>query len=137
MAKLNIRTDNQGITVRVPIAIRKRGGRKVVLTPKGVNLVSAPAHRHQDDAVIKAIARAFRWRELLESGTCSTIAEIAEAEQINETYVGRVLRLALLKPQIVETILNDGVPALQLNELMKSFPIQWESQQDHFGLRTG
>jgi hypothetical protein len=59
----------------------------------------------------KAIARAFRWREMLENGTHATIAEIAAAEKINETYVGRVLRLTLLAPDIVEAILNGRQPA--------------------------
>ena len=52
-----------------------------------------PVRRRIDNAMVKAIARAFRWREMLENGTYATIAEIAAAEKINETYVGRVLRL--------------------------------------------
>jgi hypothetical protein len=63
------------------------------------------------DAMVKAIARAFRWREQLENGTHSTIAEIAAAEKINESYVGRVLRLTLLAPDIVDAILTGRQPA--------------------------
>ena len=55
--------------------------------------------------MVKAIARAFRWREMLEDGTHATIAEIAVAEKINGTYVGRVLRLTLLAPDIIDAIL--------------------------------
>ena len=66
--------------------------------------------------MVKAIARAFRWREMLENGTHATIAEIAAAEKINESYVGRVLRLTLLAPDIVEAILGGRQPAeLQLD----------------------
>jgi hypothetical protein len=61
--------------------------------------------------MVKAIARAFRWRDMLENGTHATIAEIAAAEKINETYVGRVLRLTLLVPDIVEAILSGRQPA--------------------------
>ena len=61
--------------------------------------------------MFKAIARAFRWREMLEDGDYATIREIANAEKINETYVGRVLRLTLLAPDIVEAILNGRQPA--------------------------
>ena len=86
------------------LSIRRRGGRKLVLAPDGTNVTTAPVRRHIDNAMVKAIARAFRWREMLENGTHATIAEIAAAEKINETYVGRVLRLTLLAPDIVETI---------------------------------
>ena len=61
--------------------------------------------------MVKAIARAFRWRDMLESGEYATIREIADAEKINESYVGRVLRLTLLAPDIVEAILGGRQPA--------------------------
>ncbi len=87
--------------------------------------------------MVKAIARAFRWREMLENGTHSTIAEIAAAEKINESYVGRVLRLTLLAPDIVEAILGGRQPAeLQLDILMRRFPVEWRAQADAFGLIT-
>ena len=92
--------------MRVPISIRRRGGRKLVLAPDGTNVTTAPVCRHIDNAMVKAIARAFRWREMLENGEYATIAEIAAAEKINESYVGRVLRLTLLAPDIVEAILE-------------------------------
>jgi hypothetical protein len=57
---------------------------------------------------------------MLENGTYATIAEIAAAEKINESYVGRVLRLTLLAPNSVEAILNGRQPTrLQLDSLMK------------------
>jgi len=80
--------------------------------------------------VVKAIARAFRWRGMLESGEYVTIREIANAEKINESYVGRVLRLTLLAPDIVEAIISGQQPAgLQLDGLMKSVPIEWREQR--------
>ena len=79
--------------------------------------------------MVKAIARAFRWRELLENGTYATIAEIAAAEKINESYVGRVLRLTLLAPDIVEAILGGRQPAeITLAVLMKPFAVVWREQ---------
>src|ERR1043165_8516324 len=102
MSKPRRSSDGRTITVRVPISIRKRGGRKVVLSPDGHNVTTiATAQRHIDNAMVKAVARAFRWRDMLENGTHTTIREIAEAENINASYVGRVLRLTLLAPQIV------------------------------------
>jgi hypothetical protein len=126
--------DTRTVTVRIPIAIRRRGGRKLVLAPDGAEVTAAPVTRHVNNAMVKAIARAFRWRDMLECGECATIREIAAAEKINETYVGRVLRLTLLAPQLVETILNGQQSShLQLDALMKVFPVQWQAQLDSFG----
>lgn len=120
------------VTVRVPISIRRRGGRKLVLAPNGANQAGAPVHRRIDSAMIKATARAFRWREMLENGTHSTIAEIAVAEKINESYVGRILRLTLLAPDIVEGILGGRQPAgLQLDALLRRFPVEWQQQREY------
>src|SRR5204863_6228951 len=110
------------VTVRIPISIRKRGGRKLVLAPDGTPDTWAAPCRRIDDAMVKAIVRAFRWREMLENGTHATIAEIAAAEKINESYVGRVLRLTLLAPALVETILCGRQPAgLQLDCPLRRF----------------
>jgi hypothetical protein len=98
--------DGRTVTIRVPISIRRRGGRRLVLAPDGTDVTMEPLCRHIDNAVVKAIARAFRWREMLESGQYQTIREIASAEKINESYVGRVLRLTLLAPEIVEAIVG-------------------------------
>jgi hypothetical protein len=118
------------VTIRVPISIRQRGGRKVVLSPQGSAITPAASGREVDNAMVKAIARGFRWREMLENGTCATIAEIADTEKINESYVGRVLRLTLLAPDVVEAILNGRQPAgLQLDDLMQRFPVGWREQR--------
>jgi hypothetical protein len=94
----------------VPISVKRRGGRKIVLAPDGAEVTPTPVTRHIDSAMVKAIARAFRWREMLENGTHATIVEISAAESINESYVGRVLRLTLLTPDIVEAVLNGQQP---------------------------
>ena len=111
MTEPNPASDGRTVTVRVPISIRRRGGRKLVLAPDGTNVTTGPVRRHIDNAMVKAIARAFRWREMLENGTHATIGEIAVAEKINEAYVGRVLRLTLLAPDLVEAILTGRQPA--------------------------
>jgi hypothetical protein len=116
------------ITIRVPLTIRKRGGRKLVIAPEGGTWT--PSRRLVDNAMVKAIARAFRWRRLLESGAYATVEEIAAAEKINGSYVSRVLRLTLLAPDIVEAILDGQQPAaLQLDALLKPALVQWEDQR--------
>jgi hypothetical protein len=133
MAELKARDDGRTVTVHVPISIRRRGGRKLVLAPDGTNATRTPICRRVDNAMVKAIARAFRWRETLEDGTHATIAEIAAAEKINESYVGRVLRLTLLAPDIVEGILDSRQPVqFTLAMLMRPFPVLWSAQRSDF-----
>lgn len=125
--------DGRTVTVRVPISIRRRGGRKLVLAPDGMNVTTAPVVRHIDNAMVKAVARAFRWREMLENGEYTTIREIAAAEKINESYIGRVLRLTLLAPDIVESILYGRQPSeMTLAKVMQRFPLVWERQRELF-----
>ena len=129
MGETNIASDGRTLTVRVPMTIKRRGGRKLVLAPDGAEVTAAPVARHIDNAMVKAIARAFRWRDMLETGKYATIREIAAAEKIGESYVGRVLRLTLLAPSLVEAVLNGRQPAkLRLDESMKSFPVDWQTQ---------
>jgi len=83
--------------------------------------------------MIKALARAFRWRKLLETSVYATVGEIAKAERINTSYVSRVLRLTLLAPDIIETILDGRQPAeLTMAALMKPFPVEWHLQANMF-----
>jgi hypothetical protein len=121
----------QAVTVTVPFAIRKRGGRKLVLTPDGVAASPAPRAR-VDSALLKALARGFRWRKLLETRDFATIADIAQAEDINPSYVSRVLRMTLLSPEIVEAILAGRQPeGLTMARAMQPFPVEWEDQPSH------
>lgn len=92
-------------TITVPLTIRKRGGRKLILSPVGEEL-AIPARPRVDNTLVKALARAFRWRKLLDTGVYATVAEMADAEGIAPSYVSRVLRLTLLPPELVETILE-------------------------------
>jgi hypothetical protein len=119
-------------TVRVPLAIRHRGGRKLVVTPDGAEApaqISSQAGR-PDGTLVKALARAFRWRALLENGTFASIAEIAAAERINDSYVARMLRLTLLAPDIVESISTGRPPAdMTLATLMQPFAVGWTEQR--------
>ena len=119
----------QTVTVTVPFAIRKRGGRKLVITPDGVAAAPAPRAR-VDSALLKALARGFRWRRLLETGDFATIEEIADSEKINPSYVSRVLRMTLLSPDIVEAILAGRQPeGLTMAKAMRPFPVDWKDQR--------
>lgn len=112
------------ITVHVPFRLVKRGGRKEMVLP-----VDRPTPRQTDDTLVKALARAFRWKRKLESGEFDTIAELAEREGIASSYMTRVLRLTLLAPETVEAILDGRQgPEVTLANLMEPFPLDWKAQ---------
>jgi hypothetical protein len=116
------------ITVRVPLTMKKRGGRKIIVAPDGSVLPSVPrqATTTADPALLKALARAFRWRRLLEDGRYGSISDIARAEKLDRTYMGDVLRLTLLAPKLVEAIVDGRQPAeMTLPEVMKAVPVEW------------
>ena len=118
------------VTVEIPFTIRKRGGRKQIITPDGASGWVSPRARI-DNTMIKAIARGFRWRKLLETGVYGTLEEIAAAEKINPSYVSRVLRLTLLAPDIVEAILDGRQPeGMTLPGLLKAVPVEWRLQTE-------
>ncbi len=117
-------------TVRIPMQIRKRGGRKLILAPDGGGPIWAAPRPRVDNTMIKAIARAFRWRKLIETGVHASIEEVAAAEKINSTYVGRVLRLTLLAPEIIEAIMEGKQPAgMTMASLLTGFPAVWAEQR--------
>ena len=112
------------ITVHIPFRIVKRGGRKEIQLPPGTS-----AHRKIDNTLVKALARAFRWMRMLESGEYTTISELAKGESIAPSYLTRVLRLTLLAPDIVEAILDGRQgPEVTLARVMEPFPVEWEEQ---------
>jgi len=118
------------VTLHVPFRVMKRGGRKEMQLPEGVT-----HSRRTDNTLVKALARAFRWKKMLESGEFATIAELAEREGIAPSYMTRVLRLTLLAPDIVEAILEEAQgPEVTLARVLEPFPLTWQHQTMHFSL---
>ena len=127
MSRPELSRDGTTLTVRVPFAVRRRGGRKLVVAPDGAAW-AAPRPR-VDNTMVKALARSFRWNRMLESGRFASLAELAAAEKIDKSYLCRVLRLTLLAPDIVEAILDGRQSAeMQLDVLLRRFPVEWEEQ---------
>lgn len=114
------------VTPHVPFRVVKRGGRREMQLPDG-----ATQPRKTDSTLVRALARAFRWKRMLELGEFATIAELAEREGITLSYLTRVLRLTLLEPDIVEAIL-EGQQDVTLAQLLEPFPSNWEEQQAFF-----
>jgi hypothetical protein len=112
----------------VPLKLHRRGGRKLIVSPDGI--INLPRRARIDNTLVKALDRAFRWQRLIENGSYASIAEIARAEEINDSYVSRLLRLTLLAPEIVEAILDGRqTPELGIETLLKPIPVEWEKQR--------
>jgi hypothetical protein len=117
------------ITVRVPLTIRRRPGRKTVVTPVRDGGETALPTR-ADPALVKALARAFRYQRLLDEGRYASISEMAAAERIERGYLGTLLRLNLLAPDIISAILDGQRPAdLGLPRLLDAVPVDWSGQR--------
>ncbi len=113
------------ITVHMPFRLVKRGGRKEMQVPEDSRL-----HRNPDNTIVKALARAFRWKRMLESGEFTTIAELANHEAIAPSYMTRVLRLTLIAPDIVEAILKGTQgPEVTLARVQEPFSVEWTRQR--------
>ena len=133
-------TNVTSVTVRVPLTIRRRGGRKMIISPDGAVMTAGGATpadiavTRGDPALVKALARAFRWKRMLEDGRHGSISELAAAEKLDRGYVGRILALTLLAPDIVEAILDGRQPdGVTLPVLMRGFPADWGVQLPALG----
>ena len=118
-------TDQTTVTVHVPMTFTIRGGRKTVLA----QAVPAPPQPRIDNALLKALARAHRWRRMIENGEYASITELAKAEGVNQSYACRMLRLSLLAPSIVTAILDSRHDSdVMLKQLLKPLPVRWDAQ---------
>ena len=115
------------LTIRIPIRLQRRGGRKLIMTPEGV---AAPARKPRRDATLKALVRAHRWRRRIETGSAKSITDLAEQEGVTDAYVCRLLPLTCLAPDIVKAILDGRQPkGLRLAEMLGNGPVAWEKQR--------
>ena len=114
------------IRVVIPLAIRKRNGRPKILPPADMETAEPT---NQGPHVLRAVARAWGWRRKLETGTASTIQDIAAAEKISGRFVGRMMRLAYLSPDVLERLVTQREPAaLSLNDLVTVADLPWPEQ---------
>ncbi|HEY8613958.1 MAG TPA: hypothetical protein VIL69_22080 [Roseomonas sp.] len=133
MSDMSDISDMTSLTVQVPLSIRRRVGRKTVVTPEAKASAAMPAPAiptRADPALLKALARAFRYQRMLDEGQYASITEMAEAEKLDRGYMGRLLQLTLLAPDIVQAILDGRpVPELGLPTLLHPLPLEWSEQQ--------
>lgn len=140
---VQLSADGKTLAVHVPMTFRKRGGRKVVIAPRGAQTTPQPAsqpstevqRRGVDTGLVRAVAQAHRWQAMLDEGRHATVGDLARAEKLDKSLVARTLRLTLLSPNVIEAIL-DGRQSegAQRQVLLRGFPLAWAEQIRTFGV---
>ena len=124
---LTVSRDGDTIVVRIPVRFHRRNGRQMVLTHDDND--GDDADRETNGTLVSALAKAHRWQEQLESGEYAGLEDLAAANGVDRTHVGRFLRLTSLAPEIVERILDGNEPeAISLRRLRKGVPAVWAEQ---------
>ena len=123
------------LTIRIPMRLQRRGGRKLIMTPEGG--VPTPKAR-RDKTLVNALVRAHRWRRRIESGQAKSITDLAEQEGLTDAYVCRLLSLTCFAPDIVEAILDGRQPKeLRLADMLGNGPLAWNAQRETWGFSNG
>ena len=124
---LTVSRDGNAIVVRIPVQFHRRNGRQMVLTHAANG--DGGDERETNGSLVSALAKAHRWQEQLESGEYASLEDLAAANAVDRTYVGRILRLTSLAPEIVErTLEGDEPPGVSLAKLRRALPMVWKAQ---------
>ena len=131
MQETKTSVDEFGIPKLSPLKFKQRGGRRVVLPAAGSSLEEQPKEVTINSPLINAVAQAFYWAKLIDMGVAASGSEIAEREGLEASTVNERLRLSLLSPEIIESVLNGTQPkGLTVQWLNRnSFPADWEKQK--------
>lgn len=134
---MHYRTDDQKIIVRIPINLRRWGGKKVLVGPQGQDLRRLDLEVRKDEKLLKALGRAYRWHKMLATGRFENVTELAKSEGINKSYLQRMMRIMLLSPKIIDAILNGQQPeGFSLTDIDKPFSPIWAEQERQFGFNA-
>ena len=126
---VELSADRQFLMIHIPANFRKRGGEKLVIAAPGATKQEPP----KDDALVTTVVKAFRWKRMLADGEVGSMQEIADKEGVRASYVGRVMDLCLLAPDIVAAVLDGKQPdGLTLRDLMAGIPLAWPEQRKRF-----
>jgi hypothetical protein len=121
-------TEINAVTIHIPVTFKRRGGRKLVITPEGA--VSPVATPKIDDTVLKILVKAHRWRRRIESGVAASVTDLAEQEKVTVPYVSKILAFTCLAPDIVAAILDGRQPrGLSANRMLQNVPEAWDEQR--------
>lgn len=115
------------IRVVIPLTVKRRNGRPRIVPPHDVD---ARRDQAQEPHLLRAIARAWNWRRMLERGEVTTLQDIAAAEKVSDRFIGRMLRLAYLSPIVLEKLLlHRRACALSIKDLIAATDLSWAEQE--------
>lgn len=127
-SKITVRRDGGKVVVSVPVRFYRRNGRQMILADS-IESDSIEA-AVPNNALLTALAKAYAWQEQLESGQFEDLEDIAKEQGVDRSYVGRMLQLTSLAPDIVESILAGQTFAdISLRNFRKGIPVSWEEQR--------
>jgi hypothetical protein len=119
--------------IHVPIQLKRRGGRKLIILPADVEPNRKTSAR-RDTTLLNGLAKAYRWQALYEHGQYASLSDFVQKHRLNKSYAARVMRLNLIAPDIRAAILDGLQPkGLSLSDLMRPFPPEWQEQRKVFG----
>jgi len=131
---LRVHRDGDAVVVHIPVRFRRRNGRQMILTDG--DQPAAPG-RDANQTLIEAIAKAHRWQEQIEAGHYAGIEDLAQAIGVGRTYVGRMLRLTSLAPDIIEAVLRGEEPeGMSLGKLRRDLPVSWREQRSKWRIAS-
>ena len=124
-------TEVSTLIVRIPVAFKRRGGRKLIITPEGVDAPMVPVQPAPvDDTLVKTLVKAHRWRRRIETGKAKSVTDLAEQEKVSIAYVTKLWPLTCLAPDIVVAILDGRQPrGLSVNRMLQNVPESWDEQR--------
>jgi len=128
--KITVRRDGGKVVVSVPVRFYRRNGRQMILADSIESESDLDESGLPNNALLTAIAKAYSWQDQLESGEFEDLEDIAKANGVDRSYVGRMLQLTSLAPDIVESILAGQVFAdISLRHCRKGVPASWDEQR--------
>jgi len=134
--------EKEGFSEFVQFRITRRCGRKIIVAPSDVAGAGeskggsgGKAGQTEANPLVKAIARGFRYRDMMDSGEYPTQTALAAKLGITRSYIGRMIRLTLLAPDIIEAIVAGRESnGLSIETLMHGdYPDDWPGQRESLG----
>lgn len=123
-----VHISNGDTLVRIPVKLRRRSGKRRLRQAK----VQGAELSTDLTALQAALARGYRWRDMLDAGDVASMKDIADAENIDRSYVARMINMTLLAPELIEAILDDTVPDWTLDDVAIAPPDRWDEQLAKF-----
>lgn len=117
---------NDTVRVFIPLAFKRKNGRPRIMAPDVEPHFQA---RVQDPHILRALGRAWSWRRKLETGEASTIQDIAKAEKVSDRFIGPMMRLAYLSPDVLERLLvSREPPPVTIVQMIDATYLPWAEQ---------